>query len=508
MKSHISYQKTQKFSPLVNDYLGGAENLKPFYNRYPSLENFPNQWSEKSRQRVDRETLVAVLQKQNECLSLSQETKANITALAEENTFTVTTGHQLCLFTGPLYFIYKIISAINLANGLKEKYPDKHFVPIFWMASEDHDFAEINHIHLFGGKHSWQSGQEGAVGRMHLEGLDELLNQLRDILGESVHAQALMALFEEAYLKHETLADASRYLVNALFGKYGLVILDGDDHRLKKQFVSTIKKDVLQQGFCKTIASCSESLAKDYKAQAYVREINFFRLSDGDRKRIEGEVTANEIESKPESMSPNVLLRPLYQETILPNLAYVGGGAELAYWMQLKTAFEQEALPFPILVLRNSALWIESKQLERWRNLGFSELDFFKEEYQLHQDYVNKQTDLSLTKELDGLKGVFADTLAKVSDKSLQASILAEQQRQLNSFEKLGKKLLKSEKKKHEVALQQISKLKADLFPNNTLQERYDSFIPFYLKHGENFVKILQEELNPLEPNFVILGPQ
>ena len=505
---NIPYQQTKKFTHLVNDYLSKSDKLHDFYNRYPSLENFSAQWEEKSKYNIDRKLLVEVLNDQNQLLTLSSLTRCNIDSLIKEDSFTVTTGHQLCLFTGPLYFVYKIISTINLVELLKEKYPEKNFIPVFWMASEDHDFQEVNHIHLFGKKIEWNSGQKGAVGRMSLEKIEAILDDLDELLGDSVNAKHLSLLFRDAYLKNNSLADASRFLVNSLFGKFGLVILDGDDNRLKKQFISIIKKDVLHQGFFETISKCSQDLAKEYKAQAFVRDINFFHLSDRGRKRLEGEVLESEIDSNPEDYSPNVLMRPLFQEIVLPNLAYVGGGAEVAYWMQLKTAFEQEQIPFPILVLRNSILWMEQKQVNKWQNFGFDLADLFLDENQLHQQYVSWQTNLNLTEELKNLNRVFEQILSKITDKGLQKSVMAEHQRQLNSFKKLEKKLYKSEKKKHDDALKQITQLKAKLFPNNSLQERYDNFIPFYLKHGDNFMEILKKELIPLDAKFVILSPQ
>ena len=508
MKQKLSYHQTKKFTHLVNDYLLNSDDIQNFYNRYPSLENFSAQWEEKSNHKIDREVLVEVLNDQNKALTLSPLTRYNISSLFEEDTFSVTTGHQLCIFTGPLYFIYKIISTINLVEELKVKYPEKNFVPVFWMASEDHDFHEVNHINLFGEKIEWNNSQKGAIGRMSLDGVEDVLDELEQLLGDSENANHLSLLFRDAYLKHANMADASRFLVNTLFGKYGLVILDGNDIRLKQQFISIIKKDVLHQGFFKTITKCTQDLAKDYKTQAFVRDINFFHLSDGVRKRLDKKMLESEIDSNPEDFSPNVLMRPLYQEMVLPNLAYVGGGAEVAYWMQLKTAFEQEKIPFPILVLRNSILWVEKNQVNKWQNLGFDLADLFLDEHQLHQQYVTRQTNLNLTQELKDLKNVFEQILSKTNDKGLQTSILAEQQKQLNSFKKLEKKLLKSEKKQYKDSLNQITKLKAKLFPNNSLQERYDNFIPFYLKHGDNFIEILQKELSPLDAKFVILSPQ
>ncbi len=505
----IPYSSTNHFSKLVIDYLNEGLQLKPFISHFPSLENFEKQIAEKKNHKINRKTLVEVLRKQNSNLSLSGQSKRNIKSLLSENTFSITTGHQLCLFTGPLYFIYKIISSLNLSQQLKKKYPKNNFIPIFWMATEDHDFQEINHINLFGEKIAWDSKQSGPVGHMNPEGIQEVLDELKVILGESKNVQQLIQLFENAYLKHSSLADATRYLVNELFGKYGLLIIDGNDKHLKEQSLQIIKKDILENGFVKLIQECSNELVKNYKVQAHVRDVNFFKLSHEKRELIKGGVTANEIEEEPEKFSPNVLMRPLYQESILPNIAYIGGGAEVAYWMQLKMVFKQEKMPFPILILRNSVMLISTKQLQRIVDLGFVLEDLFLEEIKLHKQYIQMQTSsISLEKELETINRIFDSILERTVDKNLQSTIKAEKQKQLKSLQKLEKKLLKSEKRKHEIALQKISKLKKNLFPNNSLQERFDNFIPFYLKHGENFIEILLEELNPLAANFVILPLQ
>jgi bacillithiol biosynthesis cysteine-adding enzyme BshC len=508
--SEISYQETNKFSNLVLDYLKKDAKLKPFVNYFPTLENFEKQITEKKTHSTDRVVLVDVLSKQNASLSLSVKSKLNIESLKENSTFTITTGHQLCLFTGPLYFIYKIISTINLAEQLQAKYPNNNFVPVFWMATEDHDFQEINHINLFGKKIAWDSKQSGAVGRMNLDGFESILTELKSVLGTSENADKLISLFEKSYLNHDNLADATRYLVNELFGKYGLVILDGDEKRLKEQFISTIKKDVLRQGFKESITKCSEDLATKYKAQAYVRPINFFKLSGGKRELIKGETTEREIEDNPVSFSPNVLLRPLYQETILPNIAYIGGGAEVAYWMQLKTAFNQENIPFPILMLRNSVLFMDDKQNQKRQALGFTLNDLFLEEHQLQKKFVLNQNDtaVSLQDEMDAVEDIYKSITAKTTDVGLQNNIKSQQQKQLKSFKQLEEKLLRLAKQKNESSLNQISKIKQQLFPDNSLQERYDNFIPFYLKDGDNFIEILKENLNPLNPNFVVLNPK
>ena len=500
----IPYRKINFLSPLVQDYISESAKLSSFYGRYNTIDSFRNQMEEKSQFPIDRMTLVDVLKKQNQSIDLSDLTQSNIESLESTDTFTITTGHQLCIFTGPLYFIYKIVSTINLSLALKEKYPSKHFVPVFWLASEDHDFDEINHINLFGQTIRWDSSQGGAVGRMNLSNFSSVLEDLNLLIGKGQNAERLKAIFYKAY-SSANLAQATRVLINELFKEDGLVIIDGDHAHLKKSFADIMKKDIQDHSFYPLIASQSEKISENYKVQAYVRKCNFFHLDQGSRKIVLDRLDAKVIDSNPEKFSPNVLLRPLYQEMILPNLANIGGGAELSYWMQLKTAFESEHIPFPILVLRNSVMLTTASQKDKINHLGFSFEDFFSSESDLHKKYVQNQSNLSIESQVESLGELFRSIKDKFNDKVYEPMVDAEHQRQKKSLENFSKKLLKVEKQKHEVALSHISKLKSSFFPNRVLQERHNNFIPYYLKYGDNFIKKLKEELNPLDTNFVVL---
>ena len=161
----IPFKETNYFSSLITDYLDEKADLKPFYNRFPLLENFEAQIEEKqqSYNKSNRSDVVKALMMQYEDLSISSMTLTNIDLLKHGTTFTVTTGHQLNLFTGPLYFFYKIISTINLCKTLKDRYPHYNFVPVYWMATEDHDFAEINFFNFKGKKVQWNRDASGAV---------------------------------------------------------------------------------------------------------------------------------------------------------------------------------------------------------------------------------------------------------------------------------------------------------------------------------------------------------
>jgi bacillithiol synthase len=510
------YSATGAFSPLITDYLAQDPKLQPFYHRFPALANFEAQIKEKEEAPVNRALLVQVLQAQYGPLAEAHSPAAlNILRLAQPNTFTVITGHQLNIFTGPLYFIYKIITAINTCRELKETYPQYEFVPVYWMATEDHDFPEINHFNLFGKTYTWESNQTGAVGRFNTADMADLLASLPEIT----------PVFTEAYTQHATLADATRALAHSLFGQYGLVILDGDSPALKQVLTPVIKEELTRQTAHKLVTEVSEKLEVEYKAQVTAREINLFYLDTGLRERIvpgedgrykvlhtdlsfsETEILAL-AETDPEKFSPNVILRPLYQELLLPNLAYVGGGAEVNYWFQLKSMFEAYKVPFPIIMLRNSALYINKASFYRRQKLDLQPEDLFKETAVLKKQITARLEGdgLSLAEEKKQIEAVFAriSQLATSIDPTLTKTVAAEQQKTHNALEVLEKKLVKANDSKYETYFNQLTNLKDKLFPGGNLQERTENFLTYYTNNPD-LIPELVAALDPLEGKFTIL---
>ena len=522
----ISYQNSGYFSPLMNDYLDQNPNLQSLYNRFPILENFEAQIKEKKTNYTNenRAVLVSVLKNQYSKIATSALTQQNIEALTSPETFTITTGHQLNLFSGPLYFLYKIISTINLAKELKAKYPSQNFVPIYWMATEDHDFDEINYFTFKGRKFRWNKESTGPVGRLSTEGLDDFFEVYSHELGAGKNAEAIKKLFKESYLSHSNLADATRFLANALFGEYGLVILDADDQDLKRTFIPYIKEELTLQTSHKKVLETIEKL-KNYTIQVNPREINLFYMEDGLRERIileSGKYSVNNtqiefseteiltlLENHPEKFSPNVIMRPLYQEVILPNLCYIGGGGEIAYWLELKSFFDAVNVTFPMLLLRNSALLATEKQANKADKLGLSWSDLFLKQ----TDLVNQKTkllddfsiDLSIQK--DFLKNQFhyLHSLTQKTDKSFLGAVKAQEAKQIKGLENLEKRLLKAQKKKHSDELERITDLQNELFPNKSLQERQTNFSEFYLENGNNLIQKLIMQLKPLENKFDVI---
>lgn len=525
-KTTLGFKSTGVLNTLVLDYLSKHEALTPFYNFYPDEAGFKQLIQQDPYKDFNHSHLsVTLLQQSRLVENTSEHTLENIQRLAQKNTFTVTTGHQLCLFTGPLYFIYKIFSTINLAERLKRSFPAYDFVPVYWMASEDHDFEEVNHFHALGRTLRWNSGQGGAVGSFKTAELKSLYPALQELLGRSEHADYLLGLFERAYLKHQTLADATRFLVNELFGAYGLVTIDGDDKNFKLQFREMFRKDILEHSPFAQVNSSIKALENaGYSAQVNPRTVNCFYIEEGLRSRIEpaGEqfnlvgtkttFTKKEleeiIEHTPEKISPNVVLRPAYQQVILPNLAYVGGPGELAYWLEFKAMFDASGIVFPLLMPRNFVTVIDKPTWQKAEKLKLSSADLYKPEQELIKELqLKKDSVFELASEAAQLSTLYAALHDKASavDKTLQGSVSAELQRALNGLGRITRKTNRAIRRKYSTEISQIEGIKQRLFPEGIPQERYENFASLYLAYGPNFFNTLKAHADPLEPGQIIL---
>lgn len=524
----IPFRATNYFSSLICDYLDEAEELTSLYHKFPKIEAFNDQIEEKrnSFSKASRKNLVTVLKKQYQALQLSKLTEVNINNLNDEKTFTITTGHQLNLFTGPLYFLYKIISTVNLCEELKRSYPTCNFVPIYWMATEDHDFEEINFFNFKGDKIKWDRSFGGAVGELSTVGLDAVFEEFSSKLGPGKNAQYLRELFQEAYLKHENLSDATRYLVNELFGALGLVIIDANDKDLKRSFVPYVKQELTEKISYTEVSKTIKSFPDQYKIQVNPREINLFYIVKGARERIieqEGKYVVNNtslqwsknefmthLEEFPERFSPNVLLRPLYQEVILPNLCYIGGGGELAYWLELKSTFEVFKAPFPMLLLRNSVLVINELQQQKLDKLNLNISELFLKKNDLLNKRVKELSEITIdfTPQMEYLKEQFQSLykIATLTDKSFTGAVAAQERKQLKGLEHLEKRLLKAQKRKMNGELDRVASIQKVLFPNGSLQERNMNFSELYLEFGKELIPMLKKELQPLHQEFLIIS--
>ncbi|MEO5571567.1 MAG: bacillithiol biosynthesis cysteine-adding enzyme BshC [Bacteroidia bacterium] len=528
-KSFLDFSLTGIHHPLILNYLASENSLREFYNLPPGITSFDKVIQQKQKENLDRKLLVEVLNSQYKNIfekdfEFNANVKTNIDSLLHQNTFTVTTGHQLNIVTGPLYFLYKIISTINLSEKLKQQYPQYNFVPVYWMASEDHDFEEINHIHIFGKKLVWNQDQKGASGKISTGSLKSVLEELKSIIGDSENASKIFNLFETAYTENKNLADATRFFVHRLFSKYGLVIIDGDDKKLKASFAEIMKDDLQNNSAYKLINETIRKLETHYKVQVNPREVNLFYLRDGMRERIVKEGSQftihesqlkfssdeiiDELKNHPENFSPNVVLRPLYQEKVLPNLAYIGGPGEISYWLEYKAFFDFYKINFPVLMLRNSAFLTEEALSAKMTKLNSTVADLIQPEDMMIKNFITKKfgNSISLQKELNELENIFENIKqrADANDPPLLASIEGEKHKTLNSFKNLETRLLRAEKKKQEITISQLKKLREKIVPANTFQERFENFIPYYLKYGDDFIESLKENFDPFDFRLII----
>ncbi len=513
----LDFSETRSFSSFFLDYIQQTDSLKSFYSRFPLLENFEGQIKEKSKSfsQQQRDILYQALTQQYQDIEVSDKVKNDLTSLKNSNTFTVTTGHQLNVFTGPLYFVYKIVTVINACKKLKQQYPAYDFVPVYWMASEDHDYEEIKSLRVQGKKYTWVTQQTGAVGRFNTQGLTELANE---IPGDTT-------LFKTAYSKGKTLSSAARQYVNQLFQQEGIVVIDADDANLKKALIPVMQEDILNHTPFNLVTQTNSELHQlGYHTQVNAREINFFYLKDSLRARIEkrgerfhvidSKISFSEseigerIKNNPEEFSPNVILRPVYQEMILPNLAYVGGPAELVYWLELRKVFELFRQPFPVLMPRNFALVADAPTLRKMEKTGIELSLYFAEKNFLFNHWTLQNTNHELTtgKELNLVTELFENLRARANsiDPTLNAFVGAQAKRTTSALQKVEEKMIRAEKRKQKEKLAQIEAVKDAWFPNNSLQERTDNLLNFY-PADPDFIKDLILLLDPFDYRFNIL---
>ena len=518
----IPYRATGRFAPIVTDYVEGMPELREFHAFTADRAGLAEAMAERRFDPATRATLCAVLEDQYAGLTLDEAVRANLEALRLDGTLTVTSGHQLCLFTGPLYVPFKILNTIRLARELST--PEKRVVPVFWMATEDHDRAEIDHAWLGEKKVHWPGVAGGAVGRLRLEGIQAALAEAEALLGSGPHADELRALLRSSYREGHTLAQATRLFVNALFGRFGLVILDGDDKRLKRLFAPVMQEELLNQVTLRTVRYANDKLSPRYTPQAHARDINLFHLSDGRRARIEFDgdnysvldggpsfsvdQLLIDLQLHPDRFSPNVLMRPVYQETILPNIAYIGGGGELAYWLQLRWLFQGLQVPMPVLILRTSALFLSAKQARKWEATGLAIDDLFTTKDQLENRIATMHASFSTSLAEERIRhAALFNALAEragAADATLEASVRAKEAFSAKGLDMIERRLVHAAKREQADGLRRMEEVHDALFANG-LQERRQNFMPFYAARGPALFDEWLEALDPLDPRFSVL---
>ena len=518
-----TYESTGKFSHLFLDYVKADPFLNDFYVHRPSLAAFADAIKARKAKDTDRGILAEALTAQysRQAPEWSSSVQELIQTLRSSDTFTITTGHQLNLFTGPLYSIYKIATVVKMASELKKEFRDCNFIPVFWMATEDHDYEEISSLNIGSSSFKWTPGfPPAACGGLPVNGMIDFIEEIRKASGDSDLFRALA----ECYRTSTDLAQATRRMVHYLFQGSPLLVIDGNDPLLKSRFVVEMLDDAFSNNAHRLVSETASVMEGRYDVQVTPREINLFYLEAENRGRIVShpdrgyEVTGSsktftsadleaEIREHPERFSPNVIMRPLYQEKILPDLAYVGGPGEIAYWLELKTVFEHYKIPFPVLMPRCSFLIADHVSVRKASKLGLKPEDLFAGREALIRKLVAAPDALNagldrlkneLTGSFDSIAGLIKDV-----DQTLLASLEGEKQKSLKSVALLEEKVIRALKRKHENTITQLDGLLARLMPSGSLQERHQNILA--ITGDRKFVDEIIAACDPFGLSFDIL---
>lgn len=523
--SSLPYSDTGYFSKLVLDHLVNRDSVLPYRFFSPTMESIQQATERLVFSPEKRSILVEVLKEQYAGVAIDAIVNMQLEKLLQPNCFTITTAHQPNIFSGPLYVIYKIAHVIKLAEAARKENAHQYFVPVFYVGSEDADLEEIGSVNI-GKKLLWSTGQSGAVGRMKVDAnFIQLIDAISNEVNNTEYGEELLNIFKTAYQEGQTIASGTRHLMNTLFGRFGLIVLDPDHPKLKRLFNPVVKKEILEQFSNQRLMETVKSLSLNYNVQTAGREINLFYLRDNFRERIiktsedefesgllyrwRTEALLSEIDQHPDRFSTNVVLRPLFQQTILPDVAFVGGGGELAYWLELQDVFSEANIFYPPLILRNSFLLVGDEEAAVMRKFSLEEKDLFLPLNALVNDWVLKQTQskLQLNVEISRLQEVYKEIEHKAVaiDASLATHTKALAHVAIKKLHVLEKKFLKAEKKKFRKEELELSQLKSKLFPHNNLQERVENFSLYYARFGKQFIDTIVDSSAATKQQFSVI---
>jgi bacillithiol synthase len=448
--------------------------------------------------------------------------KENVDAFKLPSTLCITTGHQLVLAGGPAYLYYKIATVIALAKQVTTLTGTK-VVPVFWMASEDHDIDELRDGNIKNKAYRWEGNWDGYSGVLPTDLLQDWKTKTIQELSQAGAPLTITNRIENAYRPGISLAQATTNFIMDVFGKSGLLILNPDEHRLKSLFSRVLEEELINQTSSKSIQATIDKWPEIWgmpklEPQVKPREINLFYLHQNKRSRIikdnQENYSAGEnnlgnrgdllniLSTAPEKFSPNVILRPLYQETILPNIAYIGGPGEMHYWLELKPVFDAFDVFYPVLLPRMSYFALAEKQMQKWNSLGLVEEDFAEKieviqkkqvdrlgENSIHWDAIK----IELISKYEHLKSEVGNI-----DATLQAVVSAEMSKSILGLENIRAKINKSLKLKNETVLRQSEKILSELFPEGIPQERIETGIGLEWQIGPDFInQICAREIIP-----------
>jgi bacillithiol biosynthesis cysteine-adding enzyme BshC len=528
---YINFSDIPGHENLFLDYLYEYENVAELYKyNFRDKENYLKIFrniSEKPRE--ISEQISSILSNQYSLLDTSDLTKKNIKLLSERKTIAVVTGQQLGVLGGPLYTFYKIITAIKLSRYLSERYNDFNFVPVFWLEGDDHDFNEVRTIKLPDevnkintisyGEEIDEDDVKQSVGLSNFnESISQFINTLSKHLRETEFSKSLLDNFKSFYAPDKTFKDSFFELIHSLFDQYGLVIFNPLDDKVKSLLKPIFKKEIVDfREHTEKLVHVSARLEEIYHAQVKVKPVNLFlRVDDGrfsiepaendfKLKRKRKSFTQDELleilENEPQRFSPNVLLRPICQDYLLPTAFYVGGPSEVSYFAQIMPLYDFYKLTPPVVYPRSSATIVEKNIGNILDKHSIDIAEIFIDTENVKRKILHSVSESSVDEVFDNISNqielAFDQLKEKLFDldKTIADSSNRYRDKIYNSVNELKGKAEKAHQKKHEVTLKQIDRAAGSLFPNNNLQEREFNYVYFANKYGDEFLKTIFDKL-------------
>ena len=528
----INFKEIPGNTKLFLDYLYDFEKLKGFYKyNFRDKEQFIAKFKQLSESPKEfRNELSTIINNQYKSFDPSSKTLKNISLLKNKETVAVVTGQQLGILGGPLYTFYKIITAIKLCSHLSERYDNYHFVPVFWLEGDDHDFEEVRSINVlndnnelikisYNDEATEEEQNRGSIGHLKLkESIGQFLKDYENQLRNTEFKNPIMENLKSFYTEEKTFKEPFKELLFWLFDQYGLVIFDPQDVKVKELLKPVFKKEINDfRNHTEKLVNISASLEELYHAQVKIRPINLFYNYDegryviepienefrlkGKRKKFNLEELINLIEAEPEKFSPNVLLRPICQDFLFPTGFYISGPSEVAYFAQILPLYEFYDIDPAIIYPRSSVTILEKTLKSVLEKYGLSVKDIFTDPNKLKNQIINNVSDKNLEeifKETKNQIDLAFDNLKEKLfelDKTMGDVTSKYRLKVLGYVDELKEKAAEAQKKRYEITLRQIDKASANLFPDMNLQERELSFFHYANKYGVDVLKKIFEEL-------------
>ncbi|MBS1514472.1 MAG: bacillithiol biosynthesis cysteine-adding enzyme BshC [Bacteroidetes bacterium] len=533
----LPYNNLPDFNNLFLDYIDDFDKIKNYYKYdYRDDNEFLNALIKKKNTYLketdfSREDLCRVLVTQNKFFNSSEKTYEKIEQLKSSNTFAIVTGQQVGMLTGPIYTILKAINAIQLANKLNQKFKDYNFVPVFWLECEDHDFLEVNNVNVLTKENEVRNvsyfGEEGEqekylkpAGTIILDDkIEELKSQIRSDLNETDFSNTVFDYINRSYKAGIDLKTAFARLLNYYLKDEGLIFIDPSEKDLKRPLISIFKKELASYpALCEKVIFSSAEMEHEYDPVIKPKPINLFYTHNGNRYLIEpkdGEsyglknsrqkFSRDEmfliLNANPELFSPNVLLRPVCQDTILPTIAYIGGPSEISYFAQVKDAYEFFETPMPLVYPRTSVTIVEKRVETFLEKNKLKILDLFHPKDTARR-MVEKFSEVNIeelfSQYLDEVNSVFYQLKQKLEaiDKNLVNTLEKKDQQYKDSLNVLKDKFMSSYLNQNEIVTKQLNKILSVIFPEHSLQERSLNIVYFLNKYGMDFIQHLKDNID------------